>query len=298
MDRNAGRVRFWRPTGAATVELTRCFGVRHSLPRHNHAEYEISLLESGAGTLRYRGQSLPAQLGQLRVLQSGEAHSVGAEGETGITLRVLSVAPEFLRSVSGEIAPRAHLPNFPQCDLRDADLCQRFLRLHRLLEHPASTLETETRLREFLQRLVSSHAEFRAVASKRDSESRAVAVVRDYVEAHFSQEISLDNLSHLAGLSPYRLNRAFRRIVGVPPHAFQTQQRIACARTLLYQGHPAANVARDVGFYDQSHLNRHFKRLVGVTCGEYAQRKNRARMSYLWQASSDTVQTAGCPTSV
>jgi AraC-like DNA-binding protein len=58
--------------------------------------------------------------------------------------------------------------------------------------------------------------------------------------------------------------------VGVPPHAYQIQLRIARARHLLALGMPPSAVAAEVGFHDQSHFIRHFKRVLHVTPGEFA----------------------------
>ena len=57
----------------------------------------------------------------------------------------------------------------------------------------------------------------------------------------------------------------------MPPHAFQTQVRVARAKALLLRGWPISQAAAHTGFADQSHLTRHFKRLVGVTPGQYRQ---------------------------
>ncbi|MDQ3461350.1 MAG: helix-turn-helix transcriptional regulator [Deinococcota bacterium] len=75
----------------------------------------------------------------------------------------------------------------------------------------------------------------------------------------------------VAGLSPYHLLRVFRLELGLSPHSYQIQRRIGIAKTLLAQGERIAQVAACTGFTDQSHLGRHFKRLVGVTPGQFAQ---------------------------
>ncbi len=72
-----------------------------------------------------------------------------------------------------------------------------------------------------------------------------------------------------AGLSPYHLCRVFGAAVGMPPHACQTQVRVRHAKSMLRAGLPISRVAGAAGFYDQAHLTRHFKRIVGVTPGRY-----------------------------
>jgi len=66
-----------------------------------------------------------------------------------------------------------------------------------------------------------------------------------------------------------RLLRVFRKELGIPPHAYLTQVRVLRAKKLLSVGIPIAQVAWETGFADRSHLNRHFKRLVGVAPGQY-----------------------------
>ena len=76
-------------------------------------------------------------------------------------------------------------------------------------------------------------------------------------------------MAELTGLNTRRLLRAFEQSVGVPPHAYQIQARVQKAKSLLLARMPAAEAAAMVGFHDQSHLTRHFKRLVGVTPGAF-----------------------------
>ena len=73
-----------------------------------------------------------------------------------------------------------------------------------------------------------------------------------------------------AGLSQYRLMKAFREQFGLPPHAFQVAQRVNHARRLLEAGMSAADAATMAGFFDQSHLHRHFRRRMGITPAAYS----------------------------
>jgi AraC-like DNA-binding protein len=68
---------------------------------------------------------------------------------------------------------------------------------------------------------------------------------------------------------PTHLVRAFSGAYGIPPHQYLMSRRVERARRLLLEGRAPGEVAVETGFYDQSHLNRHFKRLVGVAPGRY-----------------------------
>jgi len=71
------------------------------------------------------------------------------------------------------------------------------------------------------------------------------------------------------GLSRFQALRAFKRHYGMPPHAYQLRVRVGLAQRSLRAGGQPAQVAAEYGFVDQSHLTRHFKRLVGVTPAQY-----------------------------
>ncbi len=92
---------------------------------------------------------------------------------------------------------------------------------------------------------------------------------RRLVDDFYMQDLTLDQLAATAGLSRFYFLRAFRREVGVTPHAYLTGRRIAAARALLGGDQPLSEVALACGFYDQSHFTRAFKGATGVTPGQY-----------------------------
>jgi AraC-like DNA-binding protein len=100
--------------------------------------------------------------------------------------------------------------------------------------------------------------------------SGAVQMIRAYLEDHYAANVSLEDLAGLANLSPFHLARLFRREVGMAPHAYQLQVRLAHAKRMLLHGVPASMVASETGFFDLSHFTRHFKRHLGVAPGRYA----------------------------
>lgn len=74
-------------------------------------------------------------------------------------------------------------------------------------------------------------------------------------------------------LAPYYIARVFRAEVGLPPHAYLESVRIRQAQRLVARGMPLAQVAGATGFADQSHFTHRFKRLIGVTPGQYARQR-------------------------
>jgi AraC family transcriptional regulator len=90
--------------------------------------------------------------------------------------------------------------------------------------------------------------------------------VREYINEHLHQDIKLIDLAAIAQMSPYHFLRLFKQSMGVTPHKYILQCRIEKAKCLLQHGELSiAGVAASVGFCDQSHFTRYFKRIVGMT---------------------------------
>ncbi|MBZ4336353.1 AraC family transcriptional regulator [Corallococcus sp. AS-1-12] len=146
-----------------------------------------------------------------------------------------------------------------------------FVRLHAVLdaglEGRASALALQTALAEALSSLVG------CLERSGASERRYRWPIRRVVEALHEAipgGITLESLAHQVGWNRFHLCRAFREALGMPPHAYLTHLRVSRAQRLLSQGLAPAEVALQVGLCDQSQLNRHFKRIVGITPGQFA----------------------------
>ena len=83
--------------------------------------------------------------------------------------------------------------------------------VHQLFEHPASLLERESALLDTLVHFVERYAQTTPPTPPEEREPGAVARAREYLEAHYAAEVRLADLSRLTGLTPYHLNRVFRR---------------------------------------------------------------------------------------
>jgi AraC-like DNA-binding protein len=90
--------------------------------------------------------------------------------------------------------------------------------------------------------------------------------ISEYIDSHLGENISLDAMAEMAGLSVNHFARTFRQSTGLAPHAYLVQRRIEQAERLLScTDLPLSQIALAVGFADHSHFARHFRRLTGAT---------------------------------
>lgn len=180
--------------------------------------------------------------------------------------------PDLLHCLATETAGSDQtVPVFPNLVVSDQNLVQLFLQMHTTLEGETSRLERESLVREFLTQLILRCVENPPVIQELGKERQFVKLVREYLKDNYVENVSLLQLAQMVGLSPEHLVRLFTAEIGLPPHTYQTQVRIARAKTLLAKGDSIADVAQKTGFADQAHFTRHFKRLNGVTPRIYQQ---------------------------
>jgi AraC-like DNA-binding protein len=265
------RATFWRDPALGDLELLHATYVRHTFAPHAHEGFAIGVIERGAERFAYRRAAHIAPAGSVVVVNPGEIHTGEAALPDGWRYRMLYPAAEMLQAAAGAVAGRQRgIPFFPAPVVDDPALAAMLIRLHRALAEGVTPLEREARLMWTLAQLVARHADDRPLWSPTPVVPAAVERARDYLHAHAATSVTLRELADYAGLSPFHLLRTFHATVGTAPHAYLTQLRVAQAKTLLRAGLAIAAVAVRTGFTDQSHLTRHFKRIVGVAPGQYA----------------------------
>jgi AraC-like DNA-binding protein len=262
---------FWRVPRYRGLECLRATFRRYAYVRHTHETYAIAAIVGGCETFYHRGEQRYASVGAIAVVCPDELHD-GAPHGGGFEYRTLYPSVELMQEIAEEVAgrPLARPPFFRQSIIDDPELMIAMTRLHTALclDGPRVTvMEQDSRLVDFLARLIARWADLDAPPES--IETGTVARVRNYLDAHLSDDVGLAELAKVAGLSRSHFIRAFRRETGLTPHAYLLDRRFRAARRLLEHGEPPGEVAAACGFFDQSHLNRVFKARMGVTPGAF-----------------------------
>ncbi|MEO0645218.1 MAG: AraC family transcriptional regulator [Cyanobacteria bacterium J06650_10] len=264
-------VKFWRDPVLQDLEMLRATYVTYAFSRHAHEGFGIAIVESGAMAFDYRGGTHVAPAGSVVVTQPGEMHTGQAAEKSGWTYRTLLPATDWLRQAVEELTERpSTVPYFDSPVIQDKKLNQQLVALHKVLENSPCALERESHFLWNLAQLIQSYASDSPEAKTVGKEDYAVQQIQDFLHSQYIYNISLKELAALVDLKPLRLLRAFRQQIGLPPHAYLNHVRIQQAKKLLLAGWMITDTALETGFTDQSHLHRHFKKMVGITPGQYA----------------------------
>jgi len=249
------RVRVWRADGAGLC----MHGITNGYAVEPVGEHVVGLVLAGGMEVRRGRERHRFGPGDLCAWDSSAPHEGRPHRSERWEARLIVLDPPALEDVE-----------FARPRVRDERLARRFLALHTGLERPTWALEAETSLAEWLRDLAGPPAE---PAMRRRSARRDPALRRACELLHDDQarNVTLAELARAAGVSRHRLTRLFRAAYGLPPHRFQLALRIRTARAMLERGLPVAEVAQATGFFDQSHLHRHFARTLGITPRRYAE---------------------------
>jgi len=150
-------------------------------------------------------------------------------------------------------------------------LRRRVGQLHTALAHAGDELEAESRL-TFIGERLRSQLRPSAGADTPRSDPVLARRLRELLDERVVDGLTLDEAAGLVHAHPAHLVRAFSAAYGIAPHQYLNSRRVDRARRLLLDGRSPGEVATATGFFDQSHLTRHFRKLVGVTPGRYAKK--------------------------
>ncbi|MFB9370660.1 AraC family transcriptional regulator [Kitasatospora albolonga] len=265
-------VRYWRD-GARSLEAMHAHFRNHVYAPHSHDTYSFGITDLGAQSFHCRGANHTSGAGMVMAFNPDEVHDGQAAAELGYQYRIVHIGPAVVRDVLADAAARTTgaMPLFVRPVLTDPVLTTLLARLHGALVDGAGPVERD----ELLTATVLALAERGSTKAPRTrgldgtAQRRAARRARERLDECFLDQLSADDLAADAGCSRFALYRAFRAEFGLAPSEYQRLLRLRRARQLLVGGLTPAQAAASVGFADQAHLGRWFRRTYGITPAIY-----------------------------
>ncbi|MFD0253217.1 AraC family transcriptional regulator [Streptomyces sp. NPDC127113] len=251
----------WRPRVPGVVEVFHAHYTEYAYPMHVHDAWTLLIVDDGAVRYDLDRHEHGTPHDTVSLLPPHVPHNGSPATPDGFRKRVLYL--DASRLDDELIGPAVDAP-----DLRDPLLRRRVGQLHTALALPGDELEAESRL-TFVGERLRSHLVPRHAAGAERRDPDLARRLRELLDERVVDGIGLAEAAALVPAHPAHLVRAFSNAYGIAPHQYLMSRRVDRARRLLLAGDAPADVAGVTGFYDQAHLTRHFKRLVGVTPGRY-----------------------------
>ena len=238
--------------------------------RHVHEGYCIGVIEDGAQRFFRSGANHIASEHCIILVNPDQVHDGHSASDNGWKYRAMYPLPKLVQWVQQEISNKpVETAGFSEPVVSDRYLAAKLRHFFTMLGHCDNTLQRESTFIEVVSELLQRHGQGKFTSPKVGVEPYAVKMLREYLDSHFSENLSIQTLSELVRLNPFYLNRLFQKHVGMPPHAYQVQLRLRKAKVMLESGQSLLHTAMACGFSDQSHLTRHFKKWLGVTPGRF-----------------------------
>jgi AraC-like DNA-binding protein len=258
------------PLPAGGVTLMDAHFTQHRFDPHAHDTWSIGVTHSGLQRFGCRGKSHTSSAGGLLLFNPDEPHDGERGSDAGFGYSILYVDESWVRQWMQHGEPRAQRPQFDAACVHDAATARHVLRAVNALRGRQETLMAETALHAAFALALGQYGASRlADGTPRNAAPMRLQRVRDYLEAHATEDVQVADLAQQAGLSRAHLTRAFAATFGQPPHAYLNTVRLRTARQALLRGATLADAAATGGFADQSHFTRRFKGAVGVTPGAW-----------------------------
>ncbi|MGJ7517424.1 helix-turn-helix domain-containing protein [Pseudomonas baetica] len=262
--------RFWRDDSLPFIEARAIADGREvCYTRHSHAHFSIGAITAGRSTYIHEQSQFEVGAGTVVLMNPGDVHACNPIDDQPWSYLMLYVDTPWLTDLQHQLgfSDDLALRRFAVTHTVDLELFEGLKTLYRVLvdqqqdvlrKHSAAVeffTDVQLRLNPLDQPLREPNFKLERAA--------------DFIRAHCTHMLKLEDICEAAQLSPSYLIRAFKQHYGMTPHAFLVNQRIQFARDQLRNGKLIADVALEAGFADQAHFQRAFKQHLAATPGQY-----------------------------
>ena len=272
---------------------------------HQKTRFSVRLGLKGIQNYRVNGETLKVNQDQFLVMNRGTEYDIHAEDNRDTTMLAFCFNEQFVSDF---------VTNYVHSQGELLDHCELYLDEEKGMEFPLHTLLVDDEVKTMVHNMVQAklmhgadenddYAIFNHVLevivknckgalqsfkgqdivknSTKLELYRRLSIARDYIHAHYTEDLNLSELSRVACLSPYHFHRAFKNTFKITPKKFVTHLRIERAKWLLQnRKYSVQMICQEVGFRDVSSFTRLFASYTGFTPSVYRNMcKNELRVT-------------------
>ena len=252
------------------------------LVRHSHIRFEITLITAGSGIYTVGDKKYAIKPYEIFVFASNEQHCVTEVGKDGLKMINLHFEPRYLWGRSFDSLSNVntnfcfqHSPNFENCIPADRARQIRGLFASAVEEFskkkPEYALQIKSLLNMIIIELIRNFGYCDNLFSTSKDKNRLIRKAAEYIDAHFRENLTLETLAQLSGLTPNYFSSLFREVSGIKLWDYINSRRIEAAMQLLKNESNLniIGIASKCGCNNTSNFNKTFKKATGITPKEY-----------------------------
>lgn len=236
------------------IELKSAMFINKNFPSHFHQSWSLAYIEGGSQNVVYDSSDFLVGKNAIQLIPPYSIHKNWGNKNNPWTYKALYISDDVIKSVSKKInADYSYLASFPY-----------FLTyINREFEISEASIFkiVEDLFLGALNDVEHSHFQKNADDSFDD--------ILNYLSLNYNRSITLETLQQEFKVNKFKLQKSFKKSVGLTPLEYLTALRIENSKKLFYADVPLVEIALESGFYDQSHFTHCFKKYVGVTPGDY-----------------------------
>ena len=260
---------FYRDDALPFLEAKYCTRSDLTYQKHFHEEYSIGLIDEGETNAWCDGTKYQVEAGRVISFPPHMLHACHPMSLTSWRYKMLFIKQDWLKQLGPRELEQLRIPFLLEGDKNQ--YCQRLInQVLDSLSLEEEPLVMESAVIELIHALVNWVSHDLEHSSRNSHEQKYIGRILEYLHAHYTERVMLEELEKTVEISRFHLIRLFKKGTHVPPHAYQNLLRINHAKTELAKSRPIADIAAETGFYDQSHFSRAFTKIVGVTPQRYA----------------------------
>jgi len=247
------------------LEIRVAEGVSACYHSHSHDEFSLGVIDSGKASYKNQASNQQIYAQSLVTINPGDVHSCNpSKGDW--SYRMLFIDSDWVGQWQREMTGLS-ADYLPFAGPHMSGQYQAFNQLFLALAESPSQAHSEALLGEYLAGLFQHYQQHLEATADRPLLQRVEQLLSDQLASN----LTLESMAEQVDLNRFQLLRSFKKVYGQTPHAYQLDLRIKAAKQRLKQGQALAEVALDLGFSDQSHFQRNFKKRVAITPGQYQQ---------------------------
>ena len=243
-------------------------GIVQKFPNHFHDYYVIGFVEGGRRHLWCRGKEYDVAAGDLLLFNPRDNHCCGPVNGENLDYRAVNIKPEIMEQAVQEITGKKYLPHFDRSVVYQSETAPSVNTLYQSIVEKAPKMEREENLFFLLEQVIGEYTTpIDEIAVPEPNPQ--IQMLCEYMEKHFYENITLDELLSMTSFGKSYLLRTFTKETGVSPYRYLQNVRLKQAKKLLEQGETPVDVSGMTGFSDQSHFTNYFKEFIGLTPKQY-----------------------------